>query len=82
MCRHSEEHLRRLCPEGTHKIKHWPSPQKAIALGSGEAELAGAAKRASEGLGLQSIRLDLGRGMALRVFVDPRPHRVCVAVAG
>ena len=55
---------------GAHLVKHWSSTQKAITLSSGEAELAGVVKGSSEGLGLQSIALDLGRGLGLRVFTD------------
>ena len=39
-------------------------------MSSGEAELGGVVKGASEGLGLQSIALDLGLGLGLRVHTD------------
>ena len=55
---------------GAHLLKHWASTQKIITMSSGEAELAGVVKGASEGLGLQSLALDLGRGLALRVHTD------------
>eukprot|EP00969_Alexandrium_andersonii_P157754 6971910-Alexandrium_andersonii.AAC.1 len=35
--------------------RHWSTTQKTIALSSGEAELAGIAKGAAEGLGLLSL---------------------------
>eukprot|EP00969_Alexandrium_andersonii_P008731 381337-Alexandrium_andersonii.AAC.1 len=38
---------------GTRLINHWSSTQMAVTLSSGEAELAGVVKAASEGLGLQ-----------------------------
>ena len=44
--------------------------QNVVALSSGEAELARAAKGASEGIGPQRIGLDLGLGLALRLHAD------------
>ena len=41
-------------------VKHWSTTQKAITLSSGEAELGGVVKAASEALGLQSVAEDLG----------------------
>ena len=41
-------------------VKHWSTTQKAITLSSGEAELGGVVKAASEALGLQSVAHDLG----------------------
>ena len=55
---------------GGHLIKHWSCTQKVVTLSSGEAELAGVVKGASEGLGLQSIGMDLGLEMPLRVHTD------------
>ena len=55
---------------GSHLVKHWSTTQKAITLSSGEAELAGVVKGASEGLGLQSLGRDLGVELGLRVFAD------------
>ena len=45
---------------GTHLLKHWSVTQKVITLSSGEAELAGVVRGASEGCGLQSLAADLG----------------------
>ena len=55
---------------GGRLLKHWSCTQKVVTLSSGEAELAGVVKGASEGLGLQSIGLDLGLELALRVHTD------------
>ena len=55
---------------GTHLLKHWSSTQKVLTLSSGEAELAGVVKGASEGYGLQSLALDLGIVLKFSVFAD------------
>eukprot|EP00969_Alexandrium_andersonii_P234779 10366481-Alexandrium_andersonii.AAC.1 len=55
---------------GQHAIKHWPTTQKTIALSSGEAELAGVAKGAADGLGLAAIARDLGFSASLEVCAD------------
>eukprot|EP00969_Alexandrium_andersonii_P264949 11710411-Alexandrium_andersonii.AAC.1 len=55
---------------GMHAIKHWSTMQKAIALSSGEAELAGIVKGAAEGMGLTAIAQDLGFAAALEVCAD------------
>ena len=55
---------------GKHHIKHWSSTQKVLALSSGEAELYGVVKGASEALGIQSIASDLGIELALHVKTD------------
>ena len=47
---------------GQHLIKHWSSTQKVVTLSSGEAELYGVVKGATEALGLQSLAQDLGIG--------------------
>jgi hypothetical protein len=43
-------------------IKHWSSTQKVVTLSSGEAELYGVVKGATEALGLQSLAQDMGIG--------------------
>ena len=53
-----------------HQVKHWSSTQKVTALSSGEAELYGVVKGASEALGLQSIVVDLGIDTSLHVRTD------------
>ena len=51
-------------------VKHWSTTQKAITLSSGEAELGGVVKAASEALGLQSVALDLGICVGIAVCTD------------
>lgn len=55
---------------GGHLIKHWSATQKTIALSSGEAELMGIIKTAGEALGLQSLCLDLGMQIEIKVHAD------------
>ena len=51
-------------------VKHWSSTQKAITLSSGEAELGGVVKAASEALGLQSVARDLGLELHVSLCTD------------
>ena len=53
---------------GRHIVKHWAATQKVITLSSGEAELAGVVKGAAEGLGLQSLCLDLGLTVDISLY--------------
>ena len=55
---------------GSHCIKHWPSTQPTIALSSGENELTGIAKGASNSLGVQSLDADLGLHLSTNIFTD------------
>ena len=55
---------------GTHLVKHWSTTQKTTALSSGEAELYGVVKGASEALGMQSIAADLGIDATVHVRTD------------
>ena len=55
---------------GAHLLKHWSTTQKTITLSSGEAELCGLVKAASEGLGLQSLSQDLCLDSPLELYVD------------
>ena len=55
---------------GRHLLKHWSSTQKTLALSSGEAELSGVLKGASEGLGVQSVLRDLWLRRDLRIMTD------------
>ena len=55
---------------GRHIVKHWAATQKVITLSSGEAELAGVVKGAAEGLGLQSLCLDLGLTVDISLYAD------------
>ena len=61
---------------GQHLLKHWSTTQKVLALSSGEAELAGILKGASEGFGLRSQALDLG------IEVDPHVRTDASAAFG
>ena len=51
-------------------IKHWSKTKTTISLSSGEAELHGIAHGAAQGLGMQSLLLDLGWQLQLRVHSD------------
>ena len=51
-------------------VKHWSTTQKAITLSSGEAELGGVVKAASEALGLQSVAEDLGILLRIALCTD------------
>ena len=51
-------------------VKHWSTTQKAIMLSSGEAELGGVVKAASEALGLQSVMHDLGIHVGIALCTD------------
>ncbi len=51
-------------------VKHWSTTQKAITLSSGEAELGGVVKAASEALGLQSVARDLGIHVEIALCTD------------
>ena len=53
-----------------HLLKHWAVTQKTITLSSGEAELGGVVKAATEGIGLQPLAQDLGLEFPLQIFAD------------
>ena len=55
---------------GTHLLQCYSSTQPTVALSSGEAELGGICRGASKALGLQSVALDLGLRLAVRVLTD------------
>ena len=55
---------------GLHLIKHYSRTQKVVTLSSAEAELGGVVHGASEGLGSQSIALDLGIVADLLLLAD------------
>ena len=55
---------------GGHLIKPWSVTQNAITLSSGEAELGGLVKGATEGLGLRSLARDLGLDFGIELLVD------------
>jgi hypothetical protein len=51
-------------------VKTWSSTQATPALSSGEAEYYSLVKAAAEGLGIQSLLIDLGWSVKLRVWID------------
>ena len=55
---------------GKHFIKSGSKTQPIISLSSGEAELHGAVKAATEGIGIQSLLLDLGISVSGQVLAD------------
>ena len=57
---------------GKHLIKHWASTQKVVTLSSGEAELYGVVKGATEALGLRSLAQDMGvnENVDIRLYAD------------
>ena len=55
---------------GLHPIKHWSTTQTTIALSSGEAELGGICRGASNALGLQSLANDLGITLDVEILTD------------
>ena len=55
---------------GRHLLKHWSVTQKVVTLSSGEAELAGVVRGASEGCGLQSLAADLCVALQFSIHAD------------
>ena len=55
---------------GQHCLRHWSSTQPTISLSSGEAELTGICKTASQCIGLKSIATDLGLQRTILVKTD------------
>ena len=55
---------------GKHCIKHWSATQPTIAISSGEAELGGMCKGASQLIGMQSISRELGFEFTLHMATD------------
>ena len=55
---------------GGHLLQHWSQTQTTVALSSGEAELSGICKGASQGLVLQALCKDLGVDVQLVVLTD------------
>ena len=55
---------------GKHLITHWSRTQATIALSSGEAELNGSVKGASEGMGLRQTALEMGMKFSLHLLGD------------
>ena len=55
---------------GGHLLKSWSSTQPSISLSSGEAEYYGVVKASGIALGQQSLMLDLGMKVGVRVWTD------------
>ena len=55
---------------GSHLIRHWSSTQPTVALSSGEAELTGIVKGASNALGFQALASDMGLDISLHIMSD------------
>ena len=55
---------------GTHLVKHWSVTQKVVTHSSGEAELAGVVRGASEGCGMQSLAAELGVALKVSIHAD------------
>ena len=51
-------------------IKTWSKTQSTVALSSGEAELTGIVRGASEALGLKAVAADLGLSWGITIFSD------------
>ena len=61
-----------------HLMRHWPTTQPTIALPSGEAELVGIVRGASQDLGFQSMAKDRGFTTVLNLRSDASAAiRVC-----
>ena len=60
----------KMAMKGLHPIKHWSTTQTTIALSSGEAELGGIYRGASNALGLQSLASDLGMTLDVEILTD------------
>ena len=55
---------------GAHPLRHWSTTQPTIALSSGEAELAGIVRGATQAIGFQSMARDLGFSVQLHIRTD------------
>ena len=55
---------------GRHTVHHWSRTQAQVALSSGEAELNGSVKGASEGIGLLRTAASMGIKLSLRLLGD------------
>ena len=55
---------------GCHLLKSWSSTQTSVSLSSGEAGFYGVVKAAGVALGQQSLLLDLGHRLPVRVWTD------------
>ena len=55
---------------GKHCIKTWSATQPTVTVSSGEAEFYGVVKAAGTALGQQSLIMDVGVDVSLRVWID------------
>ena len=60
---------------GDHAVKTWSSTQTVIALSTGEAELYALNKVAAQSLGLQSLLIDMGIDLSVRLHTDATTGR-------
>ena len=67
---------------GDHAIKTWSSTQSVIALSTGEAELYAINRSAATGMGGQSLLVDMGVELDLRVFTDATTGKSLVSRRG
>ena len=68
---------------GQHLLKHWARTQSGIALSSGEAELYGMIKGATETLGMQSLLQELGKeGIEGTLLTDSSAAKGCATRQG
>ena len=55
---------------GSHLVKHFSTTQPTISLSSGEAELHGLAKAASQAIGVRSLLADLDFQVQIELYTD------------
>ena len=70
-----------VCIDGA-AIKHWSRTQKARALSSGEAECYAIVTGSAEGLGVQSLAIDLGWSFRVIVHTDSSTAKSVAARRG
>ena len=67
---------------GDHMVKSWSTSQTVIALSTGEAELYALNKCGASALGLQSLLMDLGIGLDVRLHTDATTGKAIVTRRG
>lgn len=67
---------------GAHVVKSWSSTQSVIALSTGEAELHALNTTAAQSLGLQSLLMDLGVDISVRLHTDATTGRAIATRRG
>ena len=55
---------------GSHCLKTWSKTQAIVAKSSGEAELYGVVRGATEALGMVTLGIDLGKKMEIQLHID------------